>query len=89
MIGVIDEKYCFKVRSIHPLTKKKAKKECEMEANIDLHEMDAMARRIQLAAERLNRLGKKFPTLTKNSLNVLTSAKMLELNINDLINRKN
>ena len=59
-----------------------------MEANIDLHEMDAMVRRIQLAAERLNRLGENFPTLTKNSLSVLTSAKMLELNINDLINRK-
>lgn len=68
--------------------KKKANKGVEMEANIDLHEMDAMVRRIQLAAERLNRLGEKFPTLTKNSLNVLTSAKMLEVNISALINRE-
>ncbi|BBO93148.1 hypothetical protein [Desulfosarcina ovata] len=56
-----------------------------MESNIDLHEMDAMVRRIQLAAERLNRLGEKFPTLAKNSLHVLTSAKTLELNIGDLL----
>ena len=39
-----------------------------MEANIDLHEMDAMARRIQLAAERLNRLGKKVSYPDKKTL---------------------
>ncbi|MDL2321602.1 hypothetical protein LJC47_04590 [Desulfosarcina sp. OttesenSCG-928-B08] len=56
-----------------------------MDTNIELHEMDAMIRRIRLAAERLNRLGEHFPSLAKNSFDVLTSAKNLELNISDLL----
>lgn len=57
-----------------------------MDANIELHEMDAMIRRIRSAAERLNRLGNNFPSLAKNSFDVLlTSAKTLEININALV----
>lgn len=57
-----------------------------MDSNIELHEMDAMIRRIRSAAERLNRLGENFPSLTKNSFDVLlTSAKTLEVNINALV----
>ncbi|GAB6907840.1 hypothetical protein DESC_370089 [Desulfosarcina cetonica] len=56
-----------------------------MEYNIDLHEMDAMARRIRSAAERLNRLGAKFPSLVDNSHNMLAVAKVMEMNISDLL----
>ncbi len=56
-----------------------------MEPTIEINEMDAEVRRIKSAAEKLNRMGENFPALARNSLRILASVKMLELNISDYL----
>ena len=36
-------------------------------------------------AEELNRMGKNFPALARNSVRILASIKMLEINVSDLV----
>ena len=56
-----------------------------MESTVDLKAMDVEVRRIRSAAEKLNRMGENFPALARNSLRILASVKMLELNLCDYV----
>ena len=40
---------------------------------------------IKKAAEELSQLGEDFPAIQKNTLRILASTKMLELNISDVV----
>ena len=37
------------------------------------------------AAEELDRMGKDFPSLARNTVRILASLKMLELNVSDIV----
>lgn len=56
-----------------------------METKMDLNAMDVEVRRIKSAAEKLNRMGENFPALARNTIRILASVKMLELNISDYV----
>jgi hypothetical protein len=56
-----------------------------MQSTID---MDNLHRNIQFArkaVEELKRLGEDFPAVARNAERMLTSLKMLEINVSDLI----
>ncbi len=55
-----------------------------MTFNIDINKVKANIRLIKENAEKLNQLGSDFPALEKNSLRMLASLKMLELNFPDI-----
>ena len=51
-------------------------------------ELDKINQKIQLmkkTAEELNRIGENFPALARNTVRILASVKMLEINVSDLI----
>jgi len=56
-----------------------------MDAKNDLSEINAKIRLMKDAAVELNRLGQGFPALTRNVARILSSIKMLELNIADIV----
>jgi hypothetical protein len=52
------------------------------------NDIKKMYEKIQLmksTAEELNRMGENFPALARNSVRILASIKMLEINISDLV----
>jgi hypothetical protein len=51
----------------------------------DLKEMDDKIQVMKQAAEELNRIGENFPALTRNTVRILASVKMLEINVSDLV----
>lgn len=55
---------------------------------MDLEKKTEMNKKVQLikkAAEELSQLGEDFPAIHRNSLRILASTKMLELNISDVM----
>ena len=50
----------------------------------DLKEIDEKIQVMKRTAEELNRLGNNFPALARNSVRILASIKMLEINVSDL-----
>ena len=56
-----------------------------MNHRIDLNKIDAKIQLMKKAAEELNQLGENFPALARNTVRILASVKMLELNVSDLI----
>ena len=52
---------------------------------IDLKKIDEKIQLMKSTAEELNRLGDNFPALARNSVRILASVKMLEINISDLV----
>ena len=56
-----------------------------MNSGIDLNEIDTKIQRMKKTAEELNRIGEDFPALARNSVRILASVKMLEINVSDLI----
>ena len=40
---------------------------------------------LKKTAEELNRIGEDFPAIARNTIRILASVKMLEINISDLI----
>ncbi len=59
-----------------------------MISNLNLEEKTEINNKVQLikkTAEELSRLGKDFPAIYRNTLRILASAKMLELNISDVM----
>ncbi len=51
----------------------------------DLKKIDKKIQMMKSTAEELNRLGDNFPALARNSVRMLASIKMLEINISDLV----
>ena len=56
-----------------------------MNPRIDLNEINAKIQVMKQAAADLNRLGENFPALARNTVRILASIKMLEINISDLV----
>ena len=56
-----------------------------MNSRIDLNEIDAKIQLMKKTAEELNRIGENFPALARNTVRILASVKMLEINVSDLV----
>jgi len=56
-----------------------------MDPRIDLNEIDAKIQLMKKTAEELNRMGSNFPALARNTVRILASVKMLEINVSDLV----
>ena len=56
-----------------------------MNHRIDLNKIDAKIQLMKKAAEELNQMGENFPALARNTVRILASVKMLELNVSDLV----
>lgn len=56
-----------------------------MAQQIDLIKIDDKIQLLKKTALELNRIGEDFPSLARNSLRILASLKMLEINVSDLI----
>jgi len=52
---------------------------------IDLKKIDDKIQVMKRTAEELNQLGENFPALARNSVRILASVKMLEINVSDLV----
>jgi len=55
----------------------------------DLNEIDAKIQLMKKTAEDLNRIGEDFPALARNTVRILASIKMLEINVCDVVNLAN
>ena len=51
----------------------------------DLAEMDVKIQTMKKAALELQTMGNQFPAVSRNVLRILSSIKMLELNISDIL----
>jgi hypothetical protein len=56
-----------------------------MMTQVDLKKIDEKIKLLKSTAQELNRLGDNFPALARNSVRILASIKMLEINISDLV----
>jgi len=56
-----------------------------MNPQIDLDKINDHIVLMKQAAEELNRLGKDFPALARNTVRILASLKMLEINVSDIM----
>jgi hypothetical protein len=56
-----------------------------MKSQTDIKKIDEKIQVLKSTAEELNRLGENFPALARNSVRILASIKMLEINISDLV----
>jgi len=56
-----------------------------MAQQIDLHEINDKIQLMKKTAEDLNRIGDYFPAIARNTVRILASVKMLEINISDLV----
>jgi len=56
-----------------------------MNPGIDLNKINAKIQMVKQAAEELNQLGENFPALARNTVRILASVKMLEINVSDLV----
>jgi len=54
-----------------------------MAGKIDLKELDSKVQSMKKTAEELKAMGEEFPALYRNISRILSSIKMLELNISD------
>jgi hypothetical protein len=56
-----------------------------MNSGIDLVKINEKIQLMKQTAEELNRAGERFPALARNTVRILASVKMLEINISDLV----
>ncbi len=56
-----------------------------MATQIDINEINAKIQLLKKTAEDLNRIGEDFPALARNTVRILASVKMLEINVSDLV----
>ena len=56
-----------------------------MAPQIDLHEINDKIQLMKKTAQELNRIGQDFPAIARNTVRILASVKMLEINISDLV----
>ena len=59
-----------------------------MNPQIDLDKINANIVLMKKAAEELNQMGKDFPALARNTVRILASLKMLEINVSDIMELK-
>ena len=52
---------------------------------IDLHQINDKIQLLKKTAEDLNRMGEDFPAIARNTVRILASVKMLEINVSDLV----
>ena len=51
----------------------------------DLNEINAKIQLLKKTADDLNRIGEDFPAIARNTVRILASVKMLEINVSDLV----
>ena len=56
-----------------------------MNPQIDLNKINAKIQLMKEAAEELNQIGEDFPALARNTVRILASLKMLEINVSDIM----
>ena len=56
-----------------------------MEKQFDIHAINARIQLLKETAEELKHIGKDFPAIARNSVRILASVKMLEINVSDLV----
>ena len=56
-----------------------------MNSGIDIDKINAKIQLMKQTAEELNRAGENFPAIARNTVRILASIKMLEINVSDLI----
>ena len=56
-----------------------------MSQQIDLHEIHEKIQLMKKTAGELNHIGEDFPAIARNTVRILASVKMLEINISDLV----
>ena len=56
-----------------------------MKSRIDINDINAKIQLMKQTAEELNRMGEDFPALARNTVRILASIKMLEINVSDLV----
>ena len=56
-----------------------------MAPQIDLNQINAKIQLMKKTAEELNRMGEDFPAIARNTVRILASIKMLEINVSDLV----
>lgn len=54
-------------------------------SDIDLNEINKKIQLMKQTAQELNQMGKDFPAIARNTVRILASVKMLEINISDLV----
>jgi len=59
-----------------------------MEAQINTERINAKIGLMKQTAEELKEMGENFPALERNTIRILASIKMLEINISDVIDLK-
>jgi hypothetical protein len=56
-----------------------------MGVQIDIKKLDRKIQLLKKTTEELNQLSKDFPAIARNTVRILASVKMLEINISDLV----
>jgi len=56
-----------------------------MAQQIDLNQINDKIQLMKKTAEELNRIGEDFPSVARNTVRILASVKMLEINVSDLV----
>ena len=56
-----------------------------MAEQIDLNQINDKIQLMKKTAEELNRIGQDFPSVARNTVRILASVKMLEINVSDLV----
>lgn len=56
-----------------------------MNSPVDLNDINAKIQLLKNTAEELNQMGEDFPALARNTVRILASIKMLEINVSDLV----
>lgn len=56
-----------------------------MARQIDINIINTKIQRLKKTAEELNRIGEDFPAVARNTVRILASVKMLEINVSDLV----
>jgi hypothetical protein len=56
-----------------------------MNSGIDFVEINEKIRLMKQTAEELNQAGEYFPALARNTVRILASVKMLEINVSDVV----
>ncbi len=56
-----------------------------MAQQIDLDKINEKIQLMKKTAQELNQIGENFPAIARNSVRILASVKMLEINVSDLV----
>jgi hypothetical protein len=56
-----------------------------MAQQIDLKKLNSKIQLIKATAEELKQMGENFPAIKRNTVRILASVKMLEINVSDVI----